>query len=324
MYLEIVSKILSESLLSLYPIFVKLINIPYGLQVWSRFFTYMFASSFFVDWSFIFKTIFSKSGLLLSFVTVLHIYSTYRGFQLLDSGVSYIIFYLYPLFILLLAGKKIGFIMIFAIIGVYLLSRDNFNSSHETKDASGRILEKFGANPILELFKYEGIIMMLISALTEAFIYFIVRSIKTDNNWNHLFISYALGAVILTVYYANKTFSKKDQIQEMESFQSGAGDNSGDNSGRENAMEEESKPNKNLSRNLLISILINIIIGLFGYLLRFYAMTNLDATIYAPLSYFGILTAYIYGAILNKEKITINKIVGTICILIPNIYLLIK
>ena len=35
MYLEVFTKLLSESLLSLYPLFVKYINIPIGLQIWS-------------------------------------------------------------------------------------------------------------------------------------------------------------------------------------------------------------------------------------------------------------------------------------------------
>lgn len=58
MYLEILSKIITESLLSLYPIFVKYINLSMGLQMWSRFFTYVLISSFFIDYNFIIKTIF--------------------------------------------------------------------------------------------------------------------------------------------------------------------------------------------------------------------------------------------------------------------------
>ena len=43
--------------------------------------------------------------------------------------------------------------------------------------------------------------MILLAAFTEALIYFIVRDIKTNNNWNHLFISYGLGSVLLTFYF---------------------------------------------------------------------------------------------------------------------------
>jgi hypothetical protein len=36
-------------------------------------------------------------------------------------------------------------------------------------------------------------------------------------------------------------------------------------------------------------------------------MYNLNANIYASLSYFGILMAYIYGVLINKDKVTIKK-----------------
>jgi len=278
MYLEILSKIISESLLSLYPIFVKYINLNFWLKIWSRFFIYVFISGFFINWKFVFNNIFSKYGIALSLITILHVYASYRGFLILESGIAYTIFYLYPLIILLLAGEKIGFIIISALIGVIILS-------HEKIDNFQNIFLK---NKNTENFKYEGVIMMIVAAFTEALIYFIVRNIKTNNNWNHLFISYAFGAIILSIYYW------KD-IKDIQ-----------------------------LKSSLSVSLFINIIIGLCGYLLRFYAMYNLNTNIYAPLSYFGILMAYIYGVILNKDTITIKKLIGSLFILVPNIYILMK
>ena len=278
MYLEILSKIISESLLSLYPIFIKYINLNFWLKIWSRFFIYVFISGFFINWKFIFNNIFSKYGIALSLITILHVYASYRGFLILESGIAYIIFYLYPLIILLIAGEKIGFIIIFALIGVIILSYEKIDNFQNI----------FLKSKNIENFRYEGVIMMLISAFTEALIYFIVRNIKTNNNWNHLFISYALGAIILSIYYW------KD-IKDIQ-----------------------------LKSSLSVSLFINIIIGLCGYLLRFYAMYNLSTKIYAPLSYFGILMAYIYGVIINKDKITINKLIGSLFILVPNIYTLLK
>ena len=278
MYLEILSKLISESLLSLYPIFVKYINLNFWLQIWSRFFIYVFISGFFINWKFIFNNLFSKYGIALSLITILHVYATYRGFLILESGIAYVIFYLYPLIILLLAGEKIGFIIISSIIGVIILSQEKIDNFQNI----------FSKSKNIENFKYEGIIMMLISAFTEAFIYFIVRNIKTTNNWNHVFISYAFGAIILSIYY----------WKDIKNIQ--------------------------FKSSLSVSLLINIIIGLCGYLLRFYAMYNLSTNIYAPLSYFGILMAYIYGVIINKDKITIKKLIGSLFILIPNIYILLK
>jgi len=274
MYLEILSKIISESLLSLYPIFVKYINLNFWLQIWSRFFIYVFISGFFVNWKFIFNNIFSKYCIVLSLITILHIYTSYRGFLILESGVAYIIFYLYPLIILLIAGEKIGFIIIFAIIGVIILS-------HEKIDNFQNFFLKSKSK---ENFKYEGIIMMIISAFTEAFIYFIIKNIKTENTWNHLFISYLFGAILLSIYY----FKDIKNIK--------------------------------IKSSLSLSLVINIIIGLLGNLLRFFAMYNLNTSLYASLSYFGVLMAYFYGIVINKDKITLKKIIGSLFILIPNIY----
>jgi drug/metabolite transporter (DMT)-like permease len=280
MYLEIITKIVSESLLSLYPLFVKYINIPIELQLWSRFFTYVIVSLFFINIQYVVKNIFTKSGILLSLVTIAHVYFSYRGFQLLESGTAYIIFYTYPLMILLLAGEKINFFMVFAIIGIILLSQGKIESFTQ------KIFSK--KEDVKEKFNYEGIIMMLLAAFTEALIYFLVRDIKTENNWNHLFISYALGSILLTLYYF------KD-IRNIE-----------------------------IKNTLSVSLVINLIIGLLGYLLRFFAISRLDPRIYAPLSYFGILMAYIYGTVINKDVVTIKKIIGTIFILLPNIYILLQ
>lgn len=267
--LGILSKLISESLLSLYPVFVKNIGLSLDLQLWSRCFSYAFISLLFIDYKYIFNTLFSRSGILLSLITVIHIYVSYRGFELLESGISYSIFYLYPLFILLLAGKPIHPVFFFMVLGTVILLMD---------------LQTIGK--MMDIHKTEGFIMILLAALTEAFIYFVVRRIKTDNHWNHIFISYFLGAIVLSV-----TFWDKLREIKVESI-------------------------------LSLSLIINICIGLFGYLLRFFAMSNLDTAIYASLSYIGIVMAYVYGLIFNGEAITIQKIIGTMLIIFPNIYLL--
>ena len=290
MYLQIFSKLLSESLLSLYPIFVKYINLPIGIQIWSRFFTYLIVSCLFINGSFIIKNIFSTSGLLLSLVTMLHVYSSYRGFQILESGIAYVLFYTYPLMILLLSGEKIHYVFIFALLGVILLSQEKIEN-YEDKETRTDKDEKngndiFKKKEVKENFKYEGVLMILLAAFTEALIYFIVRNIKTDNHWNHLFISYGLGALLLSFYFF------KD-IQNIK-----------------------------ISTTINVSMLINLVLGLVGYLTRFYAITNLNVQLYSSLSYFGVLMAFIYGILINKDIITVKKILGSILIILPNIYLL--
>jgi drug/metabolite transporter (DMT)-like permease len=277
MILQIFSKLVSESLLSLYPVFVKNIKLPLNIQLWSRFITYIFISFLFIDYKYIINIFFSYNAILLSIITIIHVYSSYRGFILLESGIAMTIFYIYPIIIIFVKNYKIKYIMFLALIGVYLLTLDN----KEIKDNNNKNINNKDIQ-YKEFFQYEGVLMMFIAALTEVLIYFIVNNIKTNNNWNHMFISYFLGALLLTIYL------RKDIS------------------------------NIKFENKLSSSLIINGIIGLFGYLLRFFAMSNLDVNIYAPLSYFGVFMAYIYGIIFNNEKITLYKILGTLFIIIPN------
>jgi drug/metabolite transporter (DMT)-like permease len=268
MFYEIASKLLSESLLSLYPVIVKNIAIPIEMQLWSRFFTYVVISIFFIDNSYIQSNLVSADGIMLSLVTIAHVYTSYKGFMLLESGMSYTLFYLYPIMILLMSGEPIHPIMGLSILGVYLLY-----SEKTTKE-----------NDIENKDKLHGVIMISLAAFTEALIYFIVRRLKTANNWNHIFLSYFPGSLLMTGFLFNQI--------------------------------------KFANKSINLSLVLNGVIGLVGYLLRFFAISKLDPSIYAPLSYFGVIMAYLYGILINGEQITLTKVLGSLCIVIPNLFLL--
>jgi len=171
--LYIASKLLSESLLSLYPVFVKNIDLPIQTQMWSRFVTYTVISLFFIDKS-ILSLLTSFYGIALMMVTILHVYTSYKGFLLLESGISYALFYTYPLFIYLGTYFSLTPYFIFPLLGTWLMYYDNKE-----------------INMI-------GVGMILVAAITEAMIYFIIRKLKTSNPWNHVFISYVLGTVLFS------------------------------------------------------------------------------------------------------------------------------
>ena len=270
MFYEIASKLLSESLLSLYPVIVKNIAIPIEMQLWSRFFTYVVISIFFIDNSYIQSNLVSADGIMLSLVTIAHVYTSYKGFMLLESGMSYTLFYLYPIMILLMSGEPISPIMGLSLLGVYLLYSEKTTKENE-KESENKD-------------KLHGVIMISLAAFTEALIYFIVRRLKTTNNWNHIFLSYFPGSLLMTGLLFNQiNFANK---------------------------------------SINLSLLLNGVIGLVGYLLRFFAISKLDPSIYAPLSYFGVIMAYVYGILINGEQITLTKVFGSLCIVIPNLFLL--
>lgn len=270
MLIPIVSKLLSESLLSLYPIFVKKIGISMPLQMWTRLIAYVAISLIFIDWAFIKANIFSPESLALALVNLSHIYFSYEGFLNLESGVSFAIFNTYPLMILLLSGVAWDNAYIFVLIALAFFIYANHVDQQSMKNKEDTD------------FVY-GLGMILLAALTEAFIYFLIRRVKTTNHWNHVFISYLLGAIIMTGY----VFMQKDfALSQLNNIR------------------------------VLAATGLNGFIGSVGYFLRFFASYRLDAGIYSVLSYFGIIMSYVYGALFNNENITIWKILGTISIFI--------
>jgi drug/metabolite transporter (DMT)-like permease len=286
MFGPVLSKLIAESLTSLYPVIVKYIKLDILYQVWNRLLVYFLISLIFIDWSFIAKNFLNMNSIILSIINILHIYFSYKGFLALESGISYSIFYTYPIMILLMAGitwnyKNVSFISL-AFIGVLLLNYSHYDSQEKSDSA------KINSKKITM-----GVIYILLAAFTEALMYFYVRRIKTDNNWNQMFFSSYLGAFLLSVFLFIKNKDKNDDSNNKELF----------------------------TNNLSKMTLLNIFIGSIGYYLRFYATYRLDPLFYSMLSYFGIFMAFIYGIIFNKEKITFTKIIGAACIIISNISL---
>ena len=287
MLIPIVAKLTSESLLSLYPIFVKKIGISMTLQMWTRTIAYVLIAAIFVDWSFLKSAIFSVDSLLLAIVNLAHIFFSYEGFRHLDSGVSFAIFNTYPIMILLMAGffgtviKSDYSKYLLVLAGLAFFIYGNFDEKKVAKESFKCNDEGKVENPH---FLY-GLAMILLAAFTEALIYFLVRMVKTENHWNHVFISYFLGAIAMTAYvfYADG-FSVSKVAETLNQTRVG------------------------------VATALNGFIGSVGYFLRFYASYNLEASMFAILSYFGIIMSYVYGIAFNNESLTLAKVLGTLCI----------
>ena len=250
--LAALSKVIAECALSLYPVFVRNIGVPLKLQMWSRFFAYIAISFFFIDHTFVKRVLFSKEGLLLAAITLVHIYTSYEGFLNMPSGKGYTLFYIYPVLILLLSGYTVPFLVALIALGGWLLAM-NVKSKY-------------------------GVVMILLAALTEALIYFAVRKIKTLNSWNHVFLSYFLGAITITVL----------SVKEIRGMQ--------------------------LNSPLTLALGGNAILGLLGYLLRFYSISRLEPFAYAVLSNVGIVMSFVYGYAWNREIVDWRDCLGALCV----------
>jgi len=301
----ILSKLLSESLLSLHPTMVKYIKLDLITKLWDRTTIFILISLFFINWDFILNNLISYNVLLLTIIIIAHLYFTHRGFLLLESGVGYTLYYTYPIMIILLSGMKLDYkiilLMILVILGIVLIyekfnliPKNIQNINEENKEVNEENENKKNINEnIVEKYKHEGIISIILCAFTEALLYFVIKRIKTDNSWNHLFLSYFFSTVILTFYILYKYINGHINIDKkyIDNFQK-------------------------------ISF-FNIIIATLGHYLKYYAIYNLSPLFYSILSYFGIITAFIYGIIINNDKINIRKTLGALFIILANIMMLI-
>jgi len=305
LFLPILSKLGSESLLSLYPVFVKNINLPISIQLLSRVVIYTLIAGFLCNFTFIREHLFTTMGLLLGITNFIHIYTSYRGFQLLESGIAYTLFYTYPIMILLISQQKINMYVFIALLGVYLLTMEQQLQNRPNADFIGSPLKEdiqknenyqneneVQKQELKENFPYEGFAMIFFAALTEALIYFQVRKIPTKNNWNHLFIAYFLSSLVMIVY---TIYSKEFQHQDVQ-----------------------------FKQRFSFAIFLNGLIGTVGYFLRFYATSRIGPILYSILSYFGIFMSFVYGVIFNQEQITWKKGLGALLIIISNYFIIKK
>lgn len=277
----ILSKLTSESILGFVPFFIKTINISFFDKYFIRFLIFVLISIFFVDFNIIQKYLFNKDGLILGFITIIHVYTSYKGYELLKGGVANSILYLYPLFILLIKDQKFRWVYLIFIIGLFLLAYSDY-FYYQTEEYKNNI---FDLTKKEQSYNFEGILNMLISAITEAFIYFYILKIKTNNNWNHIFISYFMGLLLILLFNVKKII------------------------------------NYQLNFNKFVISLFYIFILLIGYYLRFYAINHLSTINYSILSYLGIFITYLYGFIFLKENVNIFNISGTLLIIIGNLLL---
>lgn len=317
----IFSKVFSEFLLSSYPVYIKLINLSFFRKMLNRFFSFILVSSFFIDLNYIKKYLFHTDGLLLSFYTLIHVYTTHKGYEILKGGVANSILFIYPLIILYFNNHKYYFIYFLILIGLILFSIDDLKERKFTKEA------------IIEHLKGSG--YMILSALTEALIYFSIFTLKTDNNWNQMFISYFFGFLLLLVIFSyrkynenknnknNKNIYEKNKKENIDETINSDENNKNEEIQVNNEKEDFTLKDLNKKENVnVFGLFFNIGTAIIGYYLRFYSINKIKPKLYAILSYLGILFTYMFSYMVNKEEINIYNILGSLIIILCNVYLL--
>ena len=147
------------------------------------------------------KNLVSKNVMTLSLVTFIHILYSYKGFQNLDSGIAYTIFYMYPILLIFWENKTFSPFYLVTLLGLILVSIDLKNPKKDLEN----------------LKKVKGIFYLIIALVTEVMIYYLIKNISGENQWNNLFYSYFSALIIFLLYYFNKkkrqTKQKKKKIK---------------------------------------------------------------------------------------------------------------
>ena len=268
--------ILSETTLALYPILIKTIPTEITTQILWRFITFSIMAYTFSTSSDLVKTWGSLEAvgksLGLGALTLSHVASSYYAFQELSAGSSMSLFYTYPFWIFLGASVFYGesvqlsdiLLLGIAFVGTSLIA---YGSQQDEKRED----------------TWKGILSGLVSAFTEAAMYFAVREAERPNPFFSVLQLYpgALAFLVPFLLFKNHV--------------------------------PESRPN-------VISSLFafNSIVGFFGYALRFYLIPRIPTIVFSVLSFFGVLASFLWGAIFVNEKPNALTVAGASLIVLSS------
>ena len=261
--------LLSEGILSLYPILIKTVPTNLVTQWFARFLVFpllalsVASSKDIPSWSSM--TVFA--GLL----NLIHIGTSYLSFSLLPAGIALSLFYLYPLFNVL-AGSiffnepltlfSIGLLLV-ALVGVYLLSMKPSETPSDTPSETPS--DTPSDTPSYTL----GVVCALLAALTETLLYVFVRWNKqaSASPFYTILQLYPVGllAIILSL-------AVKPTMLDLN------------------------------PRHLLYLFGFNATIGFVGYASRFYAIPKVPTIVFSLLSFVGVLFGYLWGHLFTSDK----------------------
>jgi drug/metabolite transporter (DMT)-like permease len=273
--------LVSEAILSLYPILIRTIPTTLATQWFARFLTfpvlaYAFSST---------RGVRSLSSLLLQPSTVaagllnlVHIGVSYISFSLLPAGTALALFYTYPLFNVIagslffdepLSIMTIA-LLILAMIGVWLLAKDTPSTASSPTyptqpPPSLRSMHRMSPSTI-------GIVTALLAALTETLLYVFVRqtSSSVSTPFRAILQLYPLGLLVLLGAIGLSPPATFDFTPST----------------------------------LLTLIGFNALVGFTGYAMRFYTIPKVSTLVFSLLSFIGVLFGYLWGHWFTADKTT--------------------
>ena len=275
----------SECLLSAYPLLIKLVDASILFQTGLRMVLYTVLGSIAMSATgsapIPITTLFSSETILVGLMNLLHVGSSYTAFEQLAGGNAMALFYTYPVWNILGAATMFQeTIPLPSIpwIGLSLL---------------GAILL---AQPSPTHWTGIGVLAALTAAFTETGIYLWLRqhNTKDDQPWSKMIQLYGSSALLWCIgiaIFAGIGLLHADMF--------------------------------NVSMPGLLGILaFNSFIGFAGYALRFYIVPKVSTIVFSSLSFVGVFAAYGMGWLVTNETPNLTQALGALAIIVSNTVLL--
>jgi drug/metabolite transporter (DMT)-like permease len=248
--------VISEVLLALYPVFIKLLKLPIPTHVLSRLGTYAVAGGMLAEKADWIESWGSLPSALMSIISglmnIVHISSSYVSYRYLTAGSALALFYTYPFFNILagvaILGESVPLwvlpLFVVAFIGVLLIAKAEDEDAHEEEGFVG----SFSKDTLF------GISMALLSAFTETLIFLTVKTSSRKNPFINMLKLYPAAFVGLLGYEAWNGFQHLSGTGSM----------------------------------ILLGLLFNLCIGFVGHVIQFYSIPLLPTAIFSLLTFIGV------------------------------------
>ena len=268
--------ILAESVLALYPIAVKNIDVNFITQLVARLGTFgglAYSLAGPTDKA----EALNPSNIPYNVLNLGHIAASYGSYTLLPAGNALALFYTYPFWTTLVGWLVLGepfkwsvvALLAVAAYGTWLVAQHSNVEGYEDNATQSQF------KPHDTTTSY-GVFLALLSAITETLIYLIAKSPANPTAFSTILQLYPYGAVATLAYGLYQ---------------------------------------KNLSTNIatgwLPLILFNAFIGFIGYAIRFYAIPFLTASTFSILSFVGVASAFFWQLLFTKDKPEPLALVGS-------------
>ena len=278
--------LVSEVLLSAYPLLIKRIDMSVVFQTGLRLFVFTVLAAL-IGTPPSLDVLASTETVAMGGTYLLHIFSSYTAFSLLPAGNAMALFYTYPLWNILgtslLLGEQLDFTTL-PWVGVAL--------------AGAMAL----AQPTAKNWSLMGVVMALTAALTETAVYLWFKShpdkeeTKDPTPWTKMIQMFGGSGLLWALAVAAATVAGLTTAHMFRSSLSG-----------------------------LAAILgFNALIGFGGYALRLYMIPKVSTVLFSSLSFFGIVSAYLYGWIGANEWPNTVQMSGAAAIILANLVLVAK